>query len=151
MKSGPGGGRLRPDGRYRRLARAWCREPGDQCGPGYPKAPPTVAPCREARTADAASAGAPGGRPLPFSKQAGPSLQGHLACDLTRGPSLLNRPWTVPCSTTRALRDGPRAEGGFGTLTRDWVCANAPKPFFSVVGAGGPRPAWVAVVRSGER
>jgi hypothetical protein len=59
MKSGPSGGRLRPDGRHRRPARTWCREPGDQCGPGHPKAPPTVAPCGEARTADAASVGAP--------------------------------------------------------------------------------------------
>jgi hypothetical protein len=75
MKSGRGGGRLPPGGRHRRPARAWCREPADQCGPGHPKAPPTVAPCGEARKADSVSAGAPGGRPLPFSKQAGSFLR----------------------------------------------------------------------------
>src|SRR5215217_1778097 len=37
--------------------------------PGHPTAPPTVVPCGEARTADAASAGAPGVRPRRHSRQ----------------------------------------------------------------------------------
>ena len=71
MKLGRVGRRLPPGDRRRRSARAWCREPADQCDPGHPKAPPTVAPCGEARPADSAAAGAPGGRPALFSQQAG--------------------------------------------------------------------------------
>ena len=42
--------------------------------------------------------------------------------------------------------------GGFGTLTGDRLMRKRAKTFLLLgVGAGGPRPAWVAVVRSGER
>ena len=59
MKRGCVGDRLPSGGRRHRPPHAWCREPVDPCGLGDPKAPLTVAPSREARTADSTSVGAP--------------------------------------------------------------------------------------------
>jgi hypothetical protein len=70
---------------------------------------------------------------------------------LTRGSCLRDRPWTVSCTTTRALQDGSRAEGGLSTLTGVRVMRHRAKTLLLVRGRGEPRLAWVAVLPSGER